>query len=107
MASSDDRVNLEKVTEADFSDRLGQDFRIHLPSGELLRVALVEVTAHPYLPPAPGRRAGFSIVLRSEVSGHLPQAIYRVEHPQMGFMDLFLVPVGPRDGGMCYEAVFN
>ena len=30
-----------------------------------------------------------------------------LEHDAMGSFDLFLVPLGPRDGGMMYEAVFT
>jgi hypothetical protein len=35
------------------------------------------------------------------------QQIYQVEHPTLGSFELFLVPVGPDEQGMCYEAVFN
>jgi hypothetical protein len=35
------------------------------------------------------------------------QRIYRVEHDAMGPCDLFLVPIGPRDGGMQYQAIFT
>jgi hypothetical protein len=100
-------VELQDLSEAEFSRRLGQPFGVRLRSGEILDAILVEVTPHPYLPLTPERRRGFSIVLKSALPGHLPQAIYTVEHPQMGSMDLFLVPIGPREGGMCYEAVFN
>jgi len=100
-------VNLERLTEGDFGGRVGESFRIRLASGEYLGVILAEVTAHPYLPPLPERRRGFSIVLESERPGHLPQGIYAVEHDLMGVLELFLVPIGRRDRGMRYEAVFN
>jgi hypothetical protein len=37
----------------------------------------------------------------------LPQRIYRLRHPVMGELDLFLVPIGPDGEGMRYEAVFT
>jgi hypothetical protein len=36
-----------------------------------------------------------------------PQRIYRVEHDGMGTFDLFIVPVGRKNGGMEYEAIFT
>jgi hypothetical protein len=37
----------------------------------------------------------------------LEQRTYEVEHQDMGLFALFLVPIGPDDEGMRYEAVFN
>jgi hypothetical protein len=36
----------------------------------------------------------------------LPQAIYDLEHDALGHLDLFLVPIGPSQGGMRYQASF-
>jgi hypothetical protein len=98
---------LDALEQADFAAHLGTTFRLRRPDGTALDLVLLEATAHPYLPPPPGRRRGFSLVFRSASSGHVPQGIYRLEHEAMGTMELFLVPIGPREGGMCYEAVFN
>jgi hypothetical protein len=103
---SDKRPQLDALTDADFTPRLGEAFRIQLPNGELLETVLDAVHTHKYAPPTTKRR-GFSLTFRSARPGHLPQATYAVTHDEMGTMDLFLVPVGPKDGGMCYEAVFN
>ncbi|MFQ6028489.1 MAG: hypothetical protein ACE5Q6_13435 [Dehalococcoidia bacterium] len=35
------------------------------------------------------------------------QGIRRVEHKQMGGLDIFLVAIGPDEHGMRYEAVFS
>jgi len=107
MAPGADEVRLEEVAESEFRSRVGQSFTVEAPLGEAFSVTLIEVTSHPHLPHAPERRRGFSIVLQAEGSGHRPQSIYRVGHAQMGAMELFLVPIGPRGGRMCYEAVFN
>jgi hypothetical protein len=37
----------------------------------------------------------------------LPQRIYRLEHEQMGPLELFIVPVGPDGDGLGYEAIFT
>ncbi|HEX4961744.1 MAG TPA: hypothetical protein VF173_12950 [Thermoanaerobaculia bacterium] len=100
---------LQDLSPASFEAHLGTSFHIHYGSQEPLEVVLQGVRRHE---PHPGPRAEpFSIYLRSPGPGQgvLPQAIYRVEHPALGMLELFLVPIGPdpKLGGMVYEAVFN
>ena len=52
-------------------------------------------------------RRPFSLIYRGPLTPILPQQIYPVEHPELGTLELFLVPVGPEGGGMQYEAVFT
>jgi hypothetical protein len=33
--------------------------------------------------------------------------MYRLEHPELGVLDIFLVPLGPEEGRMRYEAIFG
>jgi hypothetical protein len=49
----------------------------------------------------------FSIVFRGPPEPVFPQRIYRVEHAALDAMDVFLVPIGPDEVGMRYEAVFG
>jgi hypothetical protein len=98
---------LDVLEDGDFAGHLNTVFRLHIPSGERLELVLVEVTPHPHLPAGPARRRGFSLLFRSALPGALPQAIYRLDHEALGALELFLVPVGLREGGVCYEAVFN
>jgi hypothetical protein len=72
----------------------------------MLDLTLLEVQTHRYAPPGQ-KRHGFSITFRSARPGHVEQGIHTLSHEQMGTVEIFLVPVGPREGGMCYEAVFN
>ena len=37
----------------------------------------------------------------------LPQRTYRMEHAEIGTFEIFLVPIGPDEKGLRYEAVFN
>jgi len=53
------------------------------------------------------RRAPFSIVFRGPRNVVLPQRIYEVEHDTIGAFPLFLVPIGPDQEGMLYEAIFT
>ena len=53
-----------------------------------------------------GERLPFCLVFAGPKDVVLPQKIYRIQHPKAGTMDIFLVPIGPDEGNMLYEAVF-
>ena len=46
-------------------------------------------------------------MLQGPLDAFLPQATYRLEHEQLGALDLFLVPVRKEAAGFLYQAVFN
>jgi len=53
-------------------------------------------------------RQPFTLVFQADHTGHLPQAIYPLNHPTLGQIELFIVPIGPTsDGWMQYQAVFS
>lgn len=55
-----------------------------------------------------GRPGGaFSLWFMGEPGPFLPQSIYPVVHPQLGQLNIFLVPLGPRDGKNLYETIFT
>jgi hypothetical protein len=100
---------LDKLTSADFSPHLNQKFRLSGNLLELLEVELIEVSnlsTKQSTSPHDVKRQPFSIVLVGPGEPVLPQGIYKVEHDNLGPLDLFLVPIGPNQKGMCYEAVF-
>ena len=102
---------LDQLTHARFAGHLNQRFRLRLES-ETLDLELITVT--PLLVRDGSgsggalRREPFSLVFRGPKAPVLPQAIHPLEHE--GFPDnlsIFLVPIGPDDEGLRYEAVFN
>jgi hypothetical protein len=96
---------LQDLTPASFEAHLGSSFRIHYGGARPLAVVLMEVKRHE---PHPGPRAEpFSAFFRGPLESILPQRIYKVEHDQLGALEIFLVPIGPDGQGMGYEAVFN
>ena len=54
-----------------------------------------------------GGRLPFSLIFRADDARHLPQRIYPIDHERLGTLEIFLVPLGPADGGMRYQAVFT
>jgi Domain of unknown function (DUF6916) len=90
---------LETLSLADFIPRRGESFRIVSDDGSPFEAKLVEVTG---IARERSGRAPFSLVFAGGPSPPLPQRIYRVEHTQLGAMEIFLVPIAVDR----YEAVF-
>lgn len=53
------------------------------------------------------RAEPFSLVLRGPATPLLPQATYRLRHPRLGQIELFLVPISRDAQAARYEATFN
>jgi len=101
---------LEKLTSTDFSRYLNEKFQLKTEGLEPFEVELIQVRELGEDVPADEtnrRRRPFSIVFRGPEDMYLPQAIYPLEHPQMGRLDIFLVPIGLDKKGMKFEAVFT
>ncbi len=100
------RGMLESLTYGDFFERVGEEFRVPA-DGAGIAIVLVEATdlTRPESP-APGRRP-FSLIFRGPRAPVLPQRTWPLEHPTLGRLEIFLVPIGPDGAGMRYEAIFN
>ncbi len=91
---------LDDLTFDDFRPLLEDRFHIAPDGAPAFEVKLVEVTE---IPREPGGRAPFSLVFEGGPTPPLPQRIYRVEHDELGALDIFLVPIAVDR----YEAVFT
>lgn len=94
---------LEWVTLDSFVRALNTSFRLNSTSSQPLKLLLIEATDLTSFP----RSEAFSIVFRGPQRPFLPQAIYKLDHDSLGSLELFLVPIGPDEEGMRYEAIFN
>jgi hypothetical protein len=100
---------LDKLTSQDFLPYLNEEFRIEAGSGESREAELIEVTnleSAAARPEGTSSRSPFSVVFRCSPDVVLQQRIYEVRHEAMGAMDVFLVPIGPDEVGIRYEALF-
>ena len=95
------------LTHEDFAACLEQDFEIILDGDTVLRSVLVDVQSRGNADPQAKQRQAYSVILRGPMEPVLDQRIYRLRNQTLGALDLFLVPVGPDETGMRYEAVFN
>jgi hypothetical protein len=102
-------MTLDQVTRADFAPCLGQPFQIQC-DGRTVAAELSGVTALGYKSERDeraGKRESFSLLFHAPPQWRYPQRIYRLSHPRIGPLDVFLVPLGPDEKGMRLEAIFN
>ena len=55
----------------------------------------------------PGGRQPFGLTFRGPPDPQLPQAIYTLEHAELGALAIFIVPIGRDGDAITYEAVFT
>ena len=89
----------------DFNRCLNQPFILDLNDSSTCLLQLISVDKHPDSATVSDHQA-FSVIFRGQDKPALEQQIYQIKHDTLGDMELFIVPVGPDDKGMCYEAVF-
>jgi hypothetical protein len=89
----------ELPASKDFAAHLRTAFRVETPVA--LELELAEVTEQ-----SNAQVEQFSLLFTGPASPWLRQGTYTLLHPQMQELALFLVPLGPRDGRMVYEAIF-
>jgi hypothetical protein len=99
-------VDLSLLKAADFRPHLNKVMYIRFAQGVRLPAELVQVTELENYNKL--ERQPFSIQFKTEQKdSYYQQAIYTIEHPDKGDMDVFIVPLGPGGGGMKYEAIFS
>lgn len=103
-------VELVKDT---FAERIGERFMV-VPDGggEPFEVVLSEcaqtVGGAPEQLAEQFGRVPFSLVFHAaERDRHWPQQTFTLRHDELGEFSLFMVPLGPDDRGMQYQAVIN
>lgn len=98
---------LDQLTVETFEPHVGTSFWVEFPNGgkvelRLTRAAKVMESEAARLPRHP-----FSLYFIGPKSYLLEQQIYRVTHPEMEALEIFLVPVGADAQAYQYEAVFT
>jgi hypothetical protein len=91
----------------DFTDKVGDTFAISEEGVPALALTLKEANA---LNPAwglEGVRPPFSLKFLAADPQVLPQRLYRLQHPRLGEVAIFLVPSGKDAEGVSYHATFN
>jgi len=105
-------LTLDQLEAAHFEKQVGQVFQAqagdYAAPWELLTVSPLGF-GRPGADPAPeaGHGRSFSLVFRAPAEHRPPQCIYTLSHPEMGELDIFLVPNRADKDGFYLEAIFN
>jgi len=99
---------LEKLSYTDFTVHRNSVFNIQLSSEKCFDATLIDVSPLENKGAEDFGRTPFSLVFHIENKEQLlQQGIYRISHNAMGAFEIFLVPLGPDDSGIRYEAIFT
>jgi hypothetical protein len=91
-----------------FAPHVGERFAAMTPSGMSFELVLTSAEASRHGAPDGARRAPFSLLFHAEGEERaLPQQTFALRHARLGAFELFLVPLGPDERGMRYEAVIG
>lgn len=100
------RRSPDELGRSDFYRQLNTRFNV-LAGPRIVQLVLVRAAALPGLPPTAGEDS-FSLLFHGPVESPLLQETYLFDHPNLGQLPMFIVPVGPPPAThACYEAVFN
>ena len=97
-------LDLATVHCEQFAACLNQDFEIVFSDGTLA-VKLSE--ARPLGTRLESVRDPFALTFVGPAGLRLPQTIYKLRNPQLGEMEIFLVPIAVDQTSSTFEAVFN
>ncbi|MBE9461794.1 DUF6916 family protein [Dyadobacter subterraneus] len=98
--------DLSKLTADDFRNHLHQNIEIYFNPEIPVNMEVLEVQDLELYSPL--ERNSFSILFRMNgEKGYYPQGTYPVNHPELGKMDIFLVPLGADKEGMRYQSIFS
>jgi hypothetical protein len=99
-------ITLATLTHDHCSALVGQMFRVQVAEDQELELTLAE--AKKLASARPDQRAPFSLIFRpADPKLYLPQRMYPLTHPQLGTLEIFLVPIRPDGAGARFEAVFT
>ena len=102
------KLSLAMLTKSDFEPCVGTTFTMEIDTGMNVPVELIEVVGFSERSRREGAtREPFSLVFRGERGLQVNQQIFKLNHPEIGSQELFLVPLGPDEKGMRLEAVFS
>lgn len=90
-----------------FRPLVGRSFRLSNEDGVELRLSAAEPLPAPKYATAVPLRASFELIFLGPKTPLLPQMIHRMETEGVDPLEIFIVPIGPIEDAMGYQAIFN
>ncbi|GFZ88506.1 DUF6916 family protein [Dyella caseinilytica] len=97
---------MQDLTLEHFVAFVDQDFAATTEAGDRTCFTLTEAQAAGSTPPGI-TRPPFALLFHNPAEVLFPQGTYRLSHPTVGEVEIFLVPVARKQPGFVYQAVFN
>lgn len=98
---------LGTLTIDDFSDKIGQTFKIKFEDDVEVNLTLAKADLGKHKVPGTTREP-FSLLFNGPENLRLSQGAYPIENGALGSLPIFIVPVGQNtDGTISYQAVFS
>lgn len=95
---------LDRLRKEDFEPLIGQKLKVSA-GGSSTELEVADAAS--LKSPSPRATPPFRLILRSRENWRAAQGMFLIEHPKLGNLEMFAVPVGPDDQGLCYEILFN
>lgn len=99
--------DLATITMEDFEPCLNQNFEVKSEPTDGFELELIQVKPLGEARPKKGYHQPFSLLFRGPMEPMLEQQLVELKNVTLGELALFLVPIGPDDDGMLYDATFN
>ena len=96
-------MDLKAATADIFEPLEGEPFTVGAQDFSLELVGVAKLSSSETNP----QRQPFSLTFKGRCSDMPTQGLYRLEHPTVGELEIFLVPVGMEGEAYLFEAVFN
>jgi hypothetical protein len=93
------------LTQEDFAKCVNRKCQVH-HGPSTLELQLVECRKLS-APGSSGQREAFALLFRGPKTPVLPQQTYQFDFEPLGAVEIFIVPLGPDESGMRYEAIFT
>jgi hypothetical protein len=101
---------MQLLTHAQFAGCLNETFVAELNEGsinfQLVETQLVEAR-QAQNSSREASREPFSLLFLNTAPVLFPQQIYRMRHPRLGEVGIFMVPIAQSRDGFIYQAIFN
>lgn len=102
-------AELQWLTHADFTGLQGDRFVLRIDAATSMDLELVDTRESDQAGgrgPQGQERKQFTLTFRGPAEPVLAQGIRALEHPRLGGLEVFLVPVASTEDGALYEAAF-
>lgn len=96
-----------RPTEEDFRQHEGTKFLVRVEAPRPVEFELLRVQSYNPQENEARNMERYSLFFNGPADIFLQQGTYPFEHPSMGELSLFVVPVGRDERGFQYEVVFN